>query len=427
MDLTIEGKAFIKGNFDKCCIGIKDGKIHQIKKILKSDKHLNFGNKLILPAGVDIHVHFRDPGFTNKEDFSSGSLAAANGGISCVFDMPNTMPQTTSISTLNDKIKSADSKSYVDFGVYVGITDENIEFIEPLAKKCSGFKIYLGSTTNTLLLNNKNLKESLSKIGKTNKIALIHAEDEVCLENNKAIVADLSGYKRIRPAKCEELSINNILSASKEIASKVHICHISSCEGLELLRERPNNISCGVTPHHSLLSIEKTPDLQTHYKVNPPIRTIFDKEFLFNGLKKGFVDIIESDHAPHTLDEKDMDFNSAPSGIPGVETMLPLYLYLAKKEFLSLQRLISVMCEKPAKLVGIPKGKIEIGRDADIIVVDIKNDCKIKSQNLHSKCRWTPFEGWPAIFPSHTFVRGKKLIEDHEIQMKQGFGRFVGE
>ena len=173
MSLTVEGKAFVNGSFNKCCIEIKDGKISDIKKILKGDKHIDFGNKLIIPAGIDLHVHFRDPGLTHKEDFSTGSMAAAFGGISCVFDMPNTIPQTTTIQTLSDKIILADKKSYVDFGIYAGLTDSNINNIETLAEKCSGFKIYLGSTTNTLLFDKKNLKETLAKVSKTNKIEFI--------------------------------------------------------------------------------------------------------------------------------------------------------------------------------------------------------------------------------------------------------------
>ncbi|KYK28351.1 hypothetical protein AYK20_01200 [Thermoplasmatales archaeon SG8-52-1] len=426
MDLTIEGKAFIDGIFENCCFGIKDGKISQIKKILKSDVHINFGNKLIIPAGVDIHVHFRDPGLTHKEDFSTGSIAAAFGGISCFFDMPNTIPQTTNIETLSDKVISAGKKSYVDFGIYAGIVDDNINNIEVLAKKCSGFKIYLGSSTNTLLLNKNKLKTSFKKISKTNKTVLLHAEDQFCLKKFKTKKIDLTDYYRSRPAKCEEISIKDIFSASQGIFSKIHICHVSSCEAIEMLRNRPKNISCGVTPHHLLLSIEDCPDLQTHYKVNPPIRTILDKEALFNSIKNGFVDVIESDHAPHTIDEKDLDFDNAPSGIPGVETMFPLFLYLVKKEALSWQRLIYLLCERPAEILGLSKGKIEVGRDADLIVVDIKNDLKIKAKNLHSKCNWTPFEGWKAIFPSHVFVRGEKIIEDNEIQVSQGFGNFVG-
>jgi dihydroorotase len=426
MDLTVEGKAFVNSIFIDCCIGIKNGKISEIKKILKGDEHIDFGNKLILPAGIDLHVHFRDPGMTHKEDFSTGSLAAAFGGISCVFDMPNTIPQTTTLNSLTNKIATACEKSYIDFGIYAAATDNNINNIEKLAKKCSGFKIFLGTTTNTIHFNKIKLKKILEDIGKTNKIALIHAEDESCLKKNMIIEKNLFDHLHSRPSICEEIAIKDVIAASKGINSKIHICHISSCEGLESLRGKSKNISCGVTPPHSLLSIEKNLENQTLYKVNPPIRYQIDRESLFNGLTNGFVDIIESDHAPHTYDEKCIDFNDAPTGMPAVETMFPLYLYLAKKEILSLQRLILLMCETPAKLIDIPKGKIEVGKDADFIVVDLKDDCKIKSDILHSKCGWSPFEGWPAIFPSHVFIRGEKLIEDNEIQVNQGYGRFVG-
>jgi len=427
MDLTVRGKAYINGNFNECCISMKDGKISAVKKILKSDEHIDFGNKLIIPAGTDIHVHFRDPGMTNKEDFSSGSLAAAFGGISCVFDMPNTIPQTTTMNVLSDKIIVAEKKSYVDFGIYAGISNNNLTQIEDLAKKCSGFKIFLGTTTNSLRFDKKNLRETMNRISKTDKTTLIHAEDELCLSRNKSKENNLSDHLRSRPAGCEETAIKDVITASSGIKSKIHVCHLSSCEGMEVLRNRPKNISCGATPHHLLLSVEDKLLPQTHYKVNPPIRTKFDKETLFNNIKNGSIDNIESDHAPHTLDEKDVDFDNAPTGLPGVETMFPLFLYLAKKEVLSFQRLFSLMCERPAEIVGIPKGKLQVGMDADFIVLDLKDVCKIKSESLHSKCGWTPFEGWPAIFPSHVFVRGEKVIDDYEIQVNQGFGKLVGE
>lgn len=426
MDLTIEGKAFINGSFNDCCIGIKDGKISEIKKILKSEEHIDFGNKLILPAGIDIHVHFRDPGFTHKEDFSTGSKAAAFGGISCVFDMPNTNPHTTDVQALSDKINSAGKKSYIDFGIYVAATDDNINDIENLGKKCSGFKIYLGTTTNFFHLDKKNLKKVLTKINETKKIVLIHAEDEHCLASHKLQEKNITDHFLSRPAQCEEIAIKDILSASKDIDTKIHICHLSSCEGLEVLKSRIKNISCGVTPPHSLLSAEDINRKESLFKVNPPIRTRFDKEALFNNIKNGFIDVLESDHAPHTLDEKDVDFEEVPSGLPGVETMYPMFLYFVKKKVLPLRRLISLICERPAELTGVPKGRIEVGRDADFIVIDLKDERKIKTNLLHSKCGWSPFEGWPAIFPSHVFIRGEKLIEEHEIQMSQGFGKFVG-
>ncbi len=426
MDLTIEGKAYINGRFENCCIGITNGRISAIKKVLKGDEHYNFHNKLIFPAGIDVHVHFRDPGLTHKEDFSSGTLAAAFGGVSCVFDMPNTIPQTTTVQNISEKIKIASKKTYVDFGVYAGITNNNINNINALAKKSSGFKIFMGDTTNSFQLNKAGLKDAFREICLTNKPVFIHAEDDSCINKHRINEKNIADHLRSRPNECEVNSINNILNAARDNKVKTHICHLSSCEGLQLLRDRKKNISVGVTPHHLLLTIENNPEPQTHYKVNPPIRTNFDREALFDGIKNSYIDVIESDHAPHTLDEKNVEFCKAPSGIPGVETMFPLFLHLAKQDSLSFQRLISLLCERPAEILNIPKGRIEVGRDADILVVDLKKTCKIKLDNLHSKCGWTPYEGWTAIFPTHLFVRGEKLIEDNELQVSQGFGRLIG-
>ena len=208
---------------------------------------------------------------------------------------------------------------------------------------------------------------------------------------------------------------------------RIHICHLSSFEGIGLLRDKPKNLSCGVTPHHSLLCLERDIKTKSWYKVNPPIRTRFDRRSLFEGIQRGFVDIIESDHAPHTVEEKNLEFSEIPSGLPGVETMFPLFLYLAKQGKLSFQRLFSLICEEPARLMDLNKGKIEVDKDADLIIVDLKEICKIKTKEIHYKCGWTPFEKWRAIFPTHLFIRGQKLIEDREMIGSEGFGRFVGE
>lgn len=425
MDLVIEGKAFINNSFENCCIGIKNSKISKIKKILKGDKHLNFRKKLILPTGVDIHVHFREPGLTHKEDFSTGSISAAFGGISCFFDMPNTLPPTLSLNDISEKIVLAKKKSFVDFGIYAGITNNNIDVIDKLSKKTNGLKIYLGTTTNSFKLDKKKLRDAILKTSNTGKPVLIHAEnEELFLKNKENNIVD---HMRFRPSVCEETAIKDVLQVTKGLNINIHICHLTSIEGLAALKNRPNNISCGVTPHHLLLSADKNVEPKSFYKVNPPIRSNYDKESLFNCVENGFIDVIESDHAPHTIEEKSVDFDKAPSGIPGVETVFPLFLYLAKKKVITFQRVINLICKNPANILNVPKGSIETGKDADFIVIDLKEESKIKSNKLHSKCGWTPFEGWPAIFPSHVFVRGEKLIEDYEIQVKQGFGRFVGE
>ncbi len=427
MDLTLEGKAFINGSFEHCCIGISDGKISSIKKTLKGDEHLVFQNKLILPAAIDLHVHFRDPGFPQKEDFSTGSLAAAYGGISCVCDMPNTLPTTTTVQALSEKKTVADRKSFIDFGMYAGITDANSSSLFSLAPCCNGFKIYLGSSTNALALSPNNLKDTLHQASKIKKPIFIHAEDESCLFKHKKVEYTLADHLRHRPSSCEEQAIQKVMAGTTSPVPQIHICHLSSCEGLELLRKRPKHITCGVTPHHVLLHADNHLKPQTHFKVNPPLRTPFDKELLFDALFQGVIDVLESDHAPHTLEEKQQAFDEAPSGIPGVETMLPLFLYLAKKQKLSFQQTISLLCNRPGEILSIPKGKIQPGYDADVIVVDLQQETKITADMLHSKCGWTPFEKFPAIFPSHLFIRGEKLIEDREIQVSQGFGQYIGE
>jgi len=426
MDQTVEGKIFHKGMFENACIGIKNGKIVEIKKILKADEHINYENKLILPAGVDNHVHFREPGMTHKEDWSTGSIAAAFGGLGCVFDMPNNIPQTTSVQNIEEKISTANKKSYVDFGVYAGITNENIENIENLSKKCNGFKIFLGSSTLSMLFDKKKLREAFDLIGLTGKPVIIHSEDEECLINHKEVEGDLTDHMRFRPSICEEIAISNVLQAANGLNTKVHICHVSSCEGLELLKKKPANVSFGITPHHCLLNVEKNMGSPSLFKVNPPIRTSFDRDSLFNSVKTGISSTLESDHAPHTKEEKDKEFGEAPCGVPGVETMFPMFLYMAKKEMLTFQRLTALLCSNPADLLSISKGRIEKGYDADFIVVDIKKEERIKSENLHSKCGWSPYEDWPAIFPETVFIRGEKVIDENEIQVKKGFGCFVG-
>lgn len=425
MDVSVEGNAYINGAFHHCCIGITQGKICAIKKILHADTHLNFGSKLILPAGIDIHAHFRDPGFTRKEDFFTGSQAAAHGGITTVFDMPNTKPATNTTDSLTKKIQTAGKKSVVDFGIYAGVTDSNINRISQLAKYCSGFKIYLGSTTTAEQLSISNLSHALSILSKTKKLTFVHAEDASCLKKHETVEHSLNDHLRTHPAQCEETAIQHLLRIAKTVPIFLHICHLSSCEGVQLIRKRPTTVSVGMTPHHLLFELEKLPTNSTWYKVNPPIRTRLDRETLWHSMITGNLDVIESDHAPHTIEEKQSDFAQAPSGVPGVETLYPIFLALVQQNRLTFQRLIRLVSEKPAELMHLPKGKIEVGRDADLLVVDMRNILPITADALHSKSGWTPFEGWPAIFPNTVFLRGEKLIADHELQVKQGFGTFV--
>jgi dihydroorotase len=426
MDLVIEGKVLFQGTFQQCCIGITDGKIQAIKKILKGDSHQSFGTCCILPAGVDMHVHFRDPGMTQKETFASGSKAAAFGGLSCVCDMPNTIPPTTTLQALSDKIAHANETSYIDFGVYAGVTETNLSLMKELGIQACGFKVFLGSTTQALVVRPQFLKEILSMAQSVHKLVLVHAEDEMCLKQHQRSEQNLADHLCARPASCEIKAIQNVVNADRAVQTPVHICHLSSIEGFELLHNRPSYVSCGVTPHHALLEATHATLADTCLKVNPPIRTDFDRTALFAAVSEGVVDVLESDHAPHTVDEKTTNFAQAPAGLPGVETLYPLFLYMAKKGAITFQQLTSLVCQKPAKLLHIPKGDIVVGNDADLIVVDMKVEHTVQADRIHSKCGWTPFEGWPALYPSHLFVRGEPLIADYELQSRQGFGHSIG-
>lgn len=427
-EIVVEGNIYVSGKFQECCIGITNGKITSVKKILKGERQLRFPHCFILPAGIDLHVHFRDPGMTHKETFATGSLSAAFGGISCVFDMPNTIPQTTTVSSFLEKKDRALSQSFVDFGIYAGVTNDNLLLLSELGEQCSGFKIYLGGTTNSLQFPVTHLKHAFEHIHRSGKPVFIHAENDLCLKKNKIQEKNLVDHLHARPSRCEKQAIDDIFFASKNTAvTKIHICHVSSDKGLVSLEHRPKFMSCGVTPHHALLNVNTSLSPETMFKVNPPLRSPVEQNRVFEAIKTGVVDILESDHAPHLLEEKNVSFEEAPSGVPGVETMFPLFLYLAKKERISFHQVIHLLCERPAEIMGIPKGKLETGRNADFIVVNPRLVKTIKAEELHSLCEWSPFEGWKALFPLHVFIRGEKIIEDQELIGVKGFGKFIGE
>lgn len=427
-ELVLEGKAFVNNEFQRCCIGIDEGKITAIKKILTGETQYTFSKDLLLPAAIDVHVHFRDPGLTHKETFETGSVAAAFGGVSCVFDMPNTQPASLTPEALIDKQKIANRKSIVDFGLYAGISKDIVsknDFAKHLSSVCHGFKLFLGETTNSLTLPSELIQLVLAKIKPLNKTVFVHAEDNLCLQKHKRSEYRLTDHHTARPPQCEALSVEQIISAADQVETPVHICHVSSKEALKKLQQKPSFVSYGITPHHSLLNLNYDNVPQSWLKVNPPIRPKQDQQQLFEIVKNGELFLLESDHAPHTIKEKDTDFSDAPSGIPGVETMLPLFLALAEKKQLSYQRVISLLSEHPSKLLQLSKGFIDTGYDADVIVIDRKKIRKITSEFLHSKSEWTPFEGFSGIFPHTVFIRGNNVIDEYERQVSAGYGMMV--
>jgi dihydroorotase len=422
MDQIIEGKAFIDDTFQDCCIAITDGKIVDIKKIIKGSNRKKFSKRLILPAGIDIHVHFRDPGLTHKEDFYTGSLSAAFGGISCICDMPNTKPFTATTDTLKEKNTLAQKKSVIDYGLYLGITKNNLSELQNIHALSCGFKLFLGKTTESTEIPAESLATVFKNVSESNKILAVHAEDANCLDQYRKKENTLHDHASCRPDICELRSIEKLLSLHKETNIRLHICHISSAVAMKLLYSRDSSISVGVTPHHMFLDIENEYNPPSYFKVNPPIRQTHDKEFLMNSLKIGKIDVVESDHAPHTCDEKENEFQSAPSGLPGVETMFPMLLAKARQDKIALTSVIRNCAHRPAEIMGMPKGQIAVGRDADFCIIDYNNIQSINGENLHSKCKWSPFEGLKAIFPSDLYIRGSAVISDYVFVGEKGFG-----
>lgn len=424
IERVIEGKALIRGRIEECCIGVEGGRIVSLKKILEGEERIRIRRGLILPAGVDLHVHFREPGFKHKEDFSTGSLSALYGGITCVADMPNTDPPTLDRLSLKEKILLAGKKSFVDFLIYVGITDGNLDRLDELSSIARIFKIYLGETTGNLCFRAESLERLREMEGK--KLLVFHAEDRSCLEDRSSIARDLKGYARSRPKVCEALAIRKILESLGRSKHRLHISHISSLLGLRELEHREDNVTVGVTPHHLFFNVIDDYDKGTFIKVNPPIRGRIDQEGLMESLINGDIDILESDHAPHAMEEKLTDFESAPCGIPNVETMYPLLIYYFLKKGLPLDRLVRAIAEKPAEILGVRKGKIEEGMDADLAVFNLKEVRVIRDEDLHYKCGYSPFSGYKAIFPEKVFIRGEEGIDGEDCLIDKGFGRYLG-
>jgi len=399
----VEGRAFVKEKLVQCCIGIENGRIRAIKKQLRGDEHIDFGDMLILPAAIDPHVHFRDPGLTKKEDFQTGTVSAAFGGVSCVLDMPNTIPPTLTSRSLEEQAATVSKKAWVDYGLLGGTSPKT----DPAAisKGVAGYKLFMSSTTGNLLVaDDDDVSEIVSSVSGTGKVLCVHAEDEGMIGNAQEM--DLIEHGRNRPASAEASAI--IKLSRIRGAGSIHICHVSSKQGLDALANLP--FTKEVAPHHLLL--DKRSKLRSFGKVNPPLRDKEDREAVFDAFGSGRIDVLASDHAPHTIEEKEQEFSDAPSGMPGVETGLPLLLALVKKNQLRLDIVVKAACERPAEIFGLNKGKIEVGRDADLIAVDSKNVMRIAARNLHSKCGWTAFEGWEAMFPHATFLRGVKIVEE---------------
>lgn len=407
MDVVIEGKALLDSGLTSCCIGISEGRIAKIaKSVPTADKRYDFSNLLLLPAGIDLHVHFREPGMTGKEDFGTGSMAAIAGGTTFIMDMPNTIPPTRSLSDLNEKIATASKKSWADFGL-AALLDAETD-VEALKDRATALKMYVGETTGNLGVRQEDIPVLLGRAAAADLPLMVHAEHTAPLSQPEG--TDLAGHDRRRSDGHELMAAKAVCTNVAERV-RLHLLHVTTARVLKLVRE--SSQTAEITPHHLLL--DSSIKLGTRGKINPPLRSKAARTKLWEALVSGLGDTIGSDHSPHTTAEKDEEFESAPSGMPGAETRLPLMLQAVAERKLNIAHVSRYCCQRPAEIIGIPKGRLREGFDADIVAIDLRAGTRISAERLHSKCGWSAFEGMRGIFPKATFLRGEIVSDSGEI------------
>lgn len=413
-------------------IAIKDGRFTGLGDLkgAKAVAEIDARGLTILPGVIDTQVHFREPGLEHKEDLETGSQAAVMGGVTAVFEMPNTRPATTTAELLADKVKRASGRMHCDFAFFVGATRDNIDEIPMLERLpgSAGIKVFMGSSTGDLLVADE---ESLSRIiGRLSRRASFHAEDEARL---KARAGErVPGRPESHPVWRDEetafLATERLVRLAEQHRRRVHVLHISSAREIEFLSRHKAWASVEATPHHlTLAAPECYRRLGTYAQMNPPVRDEANQRGIWQGIADGTVDILGSDHAPHTREEKDHTYPDSHSGMTGVQTLLPVMLDHVANGRLSLHRLVDLTSAGPARLFGIrAKGRIAMGYDADLSVVDLKRPFTITNGWIRSRCGWTPYDGLKvASSVVGTFVRGRKVMWEGEL-IERAQGRAVG-
>ncbi|MEQ1615939.1 MAG: dihydroorotase [Hyphomicrobiaceae bacterium] len=406
-------------------VGVTGGRIAAIGQLgaAKAAEVIDAKGLHILPGVIDTQVHFREPGLTHKEDLETGSRAAVMGGVTAVFEMPNTNPLTTSAETLAAKVKAARHRMFCDFAFYVGGTRENIADIPALERLegSAGIKVFIGSSTGNLLVDDA---PSLDKIvAKISRRAAFHAEDESRLKARmgERIPGDPRSHPVWRDPEAALIATKQLVALAEKHRRRVHVLHISTGEEMEFLASHRDWASVEVTPHHlTLEGPECYERLGTYAQMNPPVRDARHKAAIWHGLSSGVVDVLGSDHAPHTREEKDHAYPGSHSGMTGVQTLVPTMLDHVNKGKLTLERFVDLTSAGPQRLFGlVSKGRIAVGYDADLTVVDLARTETIRNDWIASRCGWTPYDGMKVKgWPVATFVRGHAVMRDGAITVQ---------
>ncbi|MGH6948524.1 MAG: dihydroorotase [Kiloniellales bacterium] len=405
-------------------IGIAEGKIAALGALdaAAAAETLDARGLTVLPGVIDSQVHFREPGLEHKEDLASGTRAAALGGVTAIMEMPNTKPSTLTAADLDDKLARAKGRAWVDHAFFVGAAAENAETLGALERHpgCAGVKIFMGSSTGSLLVEDDETLAAVLRSGR--RRVAIHAEDEPRLRERLKLVrdgADPAQHPVWRDAETARLATERILRLARAAGRQIHLLHVTTAEEMPLLAVNKDIASVEVTPQHLTLA---APDcyerLGSFAQMNPPIRSAEHRDGLWRGIAAGIVDVIGSDHAPHTKEEKAKAYPASPSGMPGVQTLLPLLLDHMRAGRLTLERLVDLTSAGPARIYGIAgKGRIAVGFDADLTLVDLKARREITGAWLASKCGWSPFEGTTVTgWPKATLVGGRVVMQGDEMR-----------
>ena len=432
-DLVIRGGTVV--NHDgtgEADIGVTAGRIAAIGDLgdASAAEVINAKGLHILPGVIDSQVHFREPGMEHKEDLASGARAAVAGGVTCVFEMPNTKPTTTSAEALADKVARAKGRMACDFAFWVGATGDNIADLPEFERLegAAGIKIFVGSSTGDLLVDDSAVLRKVFASGR--RRVAVHSEEESRLRERAHLrrIGDPASHPEWRDAEAARMCTERLIAISRATGRPLHVLHISTGDEIPLLAAAKDLVTAEATPHHLTLSADDYATLGAYLQMNPPVRDAAHRDRIWAGLRAGVIDVLGSDHAPHTRAEKDKPYPDSPSGMTGVQTLVPVMLDHVNAGRLTLQRFVDLTSHGPQRIFGMAgKGRIAAGYDADFTIVDMKREETITDGWIESKPGWTPYhgkrvKGWAV----GTIIRGYKAMWEGDIAPAQGApARFV--
>lgn len=413
-------------------IGIRDGKIAYIGDLshTTSDKEINLKGLHLLPGVIDSQVHFREPGATHKEDLATGSRAAVLGGVTAVFEMPNTSPTTTTFEAFEEKCAIAEKNMVCDYAFFFGASAENTHILADAENLlgCAGIKMFMGSSTGNLLVDDS--AHVLKVLQNGRRRVSVHSEEENRLEARKHLrrERDPSSHPEWRDPQAALECTQRLIHLAREARRRIHILHISTKDELDILAANKDIVTAEATPHHITIDGDEAyKRLGTYVQMNPPVRGIEHRDAIFEAVRQGIIDVLGSDHAPHTREEKDKPYPTSPSGMPGVQTLVPIMLNHVHQGRLTIEQFVDLSSHGPQRIFGIAgKGRIAVGYDADFTVVDLKHQRTIEDSWISSKCGWTPYHGQTVTgWPVGTIIRGESVMWDNEIVAEPNFAQPV--